>query len=75
MSRDRLTWLHATLRGLAVFLYFFFAIVWLPDLILRLGPVASASKVVRDLFVLVIWAVGLGTGMWILRATQKRGLI
>lgn len=67
--------LTATWRGLAVFAYFFVTTVWLPDLVLGMDAVAGASDLVRDTVGLVIWSIGLGAGLWMLRRAQQRGLI
>lgn len=70
-----MSWPSATARGLLIFLYFFFATVWLPDFVLTLSSVAGASSFIRDLIALVVWGTGLGVGMWMLRVAQSRDLI
>jgi len=70
-----MTWMNASLRGLVIFVYFVVATVWLPNFVVRLAPVASASSFVSDSLVLVVWGVGLGAGLWLLRFAQRRGLI
>jgi predicted tellurium resistance membrane protein TerC len=56
-------------------LYFIVATVWLPDFVLSLDAVASASETVRDFVVLVVWGGALVAGMYLLRWAQRRDLI
>jgi len=70
-----MSWINAYGRGLLIFLYFVVATVWLPNFVVRLAPVASASSLVSDSLVLAVWGVGLGAGLWLLRFAQRRGHI
>jgi hypothetical protein len=70
-----MTWMNASLRAFVIFGYFVVATVWLPNLIVRLGPVASAPSFVSDSVVLAVWGTGLVVGLWLLRFSQRRGLI
>lgn len=70
-----MTWTAAAVRGLAVFVYFVIATVWIPHRVLSLGFVANASSTVSDLLVLVIWGGALVAGMYLLRLGQRRGVI
>lgn len=70
-----MSWTNAAIRGVAIFAYFFIATVWLPDLVLTLGPIASASGMIQDIVGLSAWGLGLGAGMFGLRLAQRRGLI
>jgi len=71
----KMTWMNASLRAFVIFVYFVVATVWLPNFVVRLGPVASASSLVSDSVVLTVWGAGLGVGLWLLRWAQRRGLI
>jgi len=68
-----MTWINASLRGVAIVVYFVFTLVWLPDFALDL--VKSASWFIQDTVVVGVWAVGLGAGLLGLRMAQRRGLI
>lgn len=70
-----MTWMNASLRAFVIFVYFVVATVWLPNFVVRLGSVASASSFVKDSVVLAVWGVGLGAGLWLLRSAQRRGII
>lgn len=70
-----MTWKIASLKGLAIVLYFVIATVWLPDFVLRLGFVQTASDLLSDLVVLAVWGAALLGGMWALRIGQRKGLI
>jgi hypothetical protein len=70
-----MTWINASLRGVAIFGYFVVATVWLPDFVLKLDSVASASSFIRDLVVLVLWGGGFVGGLWLLRFGQRKGLV
>lgn len=70
-----MSWIGATWRGLLIVAFFFAATVWLPDFVLGLDAIASASALVRDLVVLGVWGSGFAAGLWALRLSQRRGLI
>ena len=70
-----MSWIGATWRGLLIVALFFAATVWLPDFVLGLDAIASASSWVRDLVVLGVWGTGFVGGLWALRLSQRRGLI
>lgn len=70
-----MNWMNAYLRGFLVFLYFLVATVVLPNFILRLDPIGSASDVVQDTVVLVVWGVGLVAGIYLLRRFQAKGIV
>ena len=53
----------STMSAVGVLADFSLATVWLPDFVLRLGPVASASALIRDGLVLVVWGVALAAGI------------
>jgi hypothetical protein len=72
---DIVTWTTASMRAVAIVLYFIIATVWLPDFVLSLGFVESASEFLSDLVVTAVWAVALGGGIVALRIAQQRGLI
>jgi len=69
------TWTSASLRAVAIVLYFIIAGVWLPDFVLSLGFIESSSDFVSDLVVTAVWGGGLVAGLWALRMGQRRGLI
>lgn len=69
-----MTWIGASLRGLAIVLYFVVATVWLPDFVSRLGFV-TGSDLLGDLVVPAVWGVGLFGGIWMLRIGQRKGSI
>lgn len=62
-------------RGVVIVVYFAFGTLWLPNFVLHLGPVERSSRFVRDLTVLVVWAIPLFAGMYGLRWAQRRDLI
>lgn len=68
-----MTWGRAVVLGFLIVLYFAIATVFIPDWALQL--VASAARPVRDLVVLVVWAVGFGVGLYLLVWAQRRELI
>ena len=70
-----MSWLNAYVRGLVIFAYFLIATVVVPNFVLRLNAVGSASAIVQDLIVLAIWGVALITGLFLLRQFQRRGII
>ena len=70
-----MSWINAYVRGLLIVAYFVVATVILPNAVLRLDPVLSASDVIRDLLVLAVWGAGLVAGLWLLRLLQRRGTI
>ena len=70
-----MTWWSAAVRSLVIFGYFVVFTVWLPDFVLQLGAVSSASRTVQDLLALTFWGVPLVGGVWALRNLQRRGLI
>ena len=70
-----MSWINAYVRGLLIVAYFVVATVILPNAVLRLDPVLSASDVIRDLLVLAVWGAGLVAGLWLLRRLQRRGAI
>jgi hypothetical protein len=66
-----MSWTRTFGKSLAIVAYFFAATVWLPDRITKL----SAGSVLRDMLVVLVWAVGLALGMWMLHTAQRRGVI
>lgn len=70
-----MSWMTASLRGGAIFLFFVVFTVIVPDFVVSLDPVASAADIVRDAIVLAVWGAGLVGGLWLLRRGQSRGLI
>lgn len=70
-----MTWANAIGRGVLFVVYFIVATIWLPDFVLNLGPVAEASGFLRDLVVSVVWGGALVAGIFLLRWSQRRGLI
>ena len=70
-----MSWINAYLRGFIVFAYFLIATVIIPNLVLRLDAVGSASSFAQDLLVLAIWGTGLVAGIYLLRRFQRQGLI
>ena len=70
-----MTWMSASLRAAAIFLYVVIFTVVLPDFVIGLDPIATASSVVRDAVVLAVWGAGFVGGIWVLRRYQDRGLI
>jgi hypothetical protein len=70
-----MTWINASLRGLAVFFYFVVFTVWLPDFVLKQSAIAAASAFVRDLVLVVVWGAAFVAGLVLLRVGQRRGLI
>lgn len=70
-----MTWINASVRALAIAAYFVIATVWLPDWLLRLGPIADAQSLVRDGIVLAVWTVALAGGIYGLRRLQRQGVI
>ena len=70
-----MSWLNAYIRGLVIFAYFLIATVMIPNSVLRLNAVGSASAVVQDLIVLALWGAGLVAGLYLLRQLQRRGII
>lgn len=70
-----MSWVSATLRGLLVFLYFVVFTVLVPNFVLGMDIVASASSIVRDLVGLVVWGTAMVFGLWMLRRAQSRDVI
>lgn len=70
-----MTWPGAALRGLVIVAYFIVFTVWLPNTILQLGAVASATSFVRDALVTAVWGTALVVGLYGLRVSQRAGLI
>lgn len=70
-----MTWINAWLKGLAIFVYFVLATVWLPDFVLKLSFVQTASDLVSDAMLLAVWGTALVGGMWALRVGQRKGII
>lgn len=70
-----MTWMSASLRAGAIFLYIVVFTVIIPDVVIGLDPIATASNVVRDAVVLAVWGAGFVGGVWLLRRYQARGLI
>jgi hypothetical protein len=70
-----MSWIGATGRGLLIVAFFFGATVWIPDFVLGLDAIASASSLVRDLVVMAVWGAGFTGGLWLLRLSQRRRLI
>jgi hypothetical protein len=67
--------LNAYVRGFLVFAYFLVATVMIPNYVLKLEAIGSASTVVQDLVVLGIWGAGLVAGMFLLRRFQAKGIV
>lgn len=70
-----MSWLKAWLLGIAVFGYFVVATVWVPDFVLQLDSIASASAFVRDLVLMVVWGCAFVGGLVMLRIGQRKGLV
>ena len=70
-----MTWINASVRALAIVVYFVVFTVWLPDFVLGLGFVAEGSDLVRDVVVSLVWGAALVAGMTGLRLAQRRGLV
>ena len=70
-----MSWIDAIGGGLLIVAFFFAATVWIPDFVLKLDSIASASSLVRDLVVLVVWGAGFVGGLCLLRFAQRRGLV
>lgn len=70
-----MTWPGAALRGLVILAYFIVFTVWLPNSILQLGAVASATPFVRDTLVTAVWGIALVAGLYGLRVSRRAGLI
>jgi hypothetical protein len=70
-----MNWMAASLRAFAIFFYFVVLTVFVPDLVIGLNAISSASNFVRDAVVLVVWGSGLVAGLWMLRRFQARDLI
>lgn len=70
-----MSWKTASVRGFVVFLYFVVLTVVVPDVVIGLDAIASASTFVRDLVVLLVWGGGFVGGLWLLRRLQSRGVI
>ena len=70
-----MTWTSASLKAAAIVLYFIVATVWLPDFILHLEFVKTASDFVGDLVISAVWGAALVGGIWALRIAQRRGMI
>lgn len=66
---------RAMLSAVAIFLYFAVATVWLPSALLRSPLLAGASRNVSDVVAVVVWAIGIGAGLWGLRYAQDRAWI
>jgi hypothetical protein len=65
------TWTRAYLIGIAIALYFIVATIWLPSFVLKLGFVAGAPSVLRDLIGAGVWFVFLAAGLFTLRWAQR----
>jgi hypothetical protein len=70
-----MSWMSAAMRASLIVVYFAVATVVLPHVVLRIDGVARASASYQQLIATIVWAVGLGVGMWMLRRSQRRGLI
>ena len=70
-----MTWKQAWLRAGVIFVYFVVSLVFIPDLVIGLGPIAGASNLIRDGVVLVLWGAALVAGLWGLRRMQSQGRI
>ncbi len=70
-----MSWINATVRGLLIVAYFVVTTVWLPNQVVTIDAIESASRWIRDVAVSGVWAVALGGGIWLLRIGQRRGLI
>ena len=66
-----MTWTRAFGRSLVIVAYFLVATVLLPGRITRL----TVGATLRDILVLLAWAIALALGMWMLRSAQRRGVI
>jgi hypothetical protein len=71
----RTSWVRAYLIGLVIALYFIVMTVWLPSYVLKLGPVAGADPIVRDLIGSGVWFVFFALGLWALWRAQRARLI
>ena len=70
-----MTWMTASVRAAVIFVYILVFTVVVPDFVIGLGAIATASTFVRDAVVLVVWTAGLGIGLWLLRRLQSQGQI
>jgi hypothetical protein len=70
-QKSPITWTRAYVLGLAIALYFLVATVWLPSFVLRLGFVAAAPSILRDLIGAGVWFVFLAVGLVALRLAQR----
>ena len=70
-----MSWIGAIGRGLLIVAFFFVGTVWIPDFVLKLDSIASASSLVSDLVVLVVWGGGFTGGLCLLRLAQRRGFV
>jgi hypothetical protein len=75
MNRDQISQGRAALSGVAIFLYFAIFTAWVPSMVARSAFLATASRNVADLIVIVLWSGFFGLGIVALRWTQDRGLI
>jgi len=71
----RLSWSSATWRSLIIFGYVVIFTVWLPDRVVKIGAVASASTWIRDGIALVAWGVPLLVALVGVRIAQEHELI
>jgi len=70
-----MSWIGAIGRGLLIVAFFFAAVVWIPNLVVEVDFVASASSWVRDGAVVTVWGVGFVGGLFLLRIAQRRGFV
>src|SRR3972149_4058499 len=73
MEGATMSWIGAMGRGLLIVSFFFAAVVWIPNLVVEVDFVASASSWVRDGAVVTVWGVGFVGGLFLLRIAQRRG--
>jgi ABC-type Mn2+/Zn2+ transport system permease subunit len=75
MNRDQISQGRAALSGVAIFLYFAIFTAWVPSMLARSAFLATASRNVADVIIIVVWGGFFGLGIVALRWTQDRGLI
>jgi hypothetical protein len=75
MDRDQISQVRAALSGGAIILYFAIFTAWVPSILARSAFLATASKNVADLVIIVVWGGFFMLGIVALRWTQDRGLI
>jgi ABC-type Mn2+/Zn2+ transport system permease subunit len=75
MNRDRIPQGRAALSGIAILLYFAVFTAWMPSILARSAFLATASRNVADLVIIIVWGGFFALGIVALRWTQDRGLI